>query len=131
MRPQIDRRAFGRRNQFVRGTIRVSGRSKLHCVVRNVSRGGAFLEFSPPAWLPFQFELELPASGELISCEIRHKGSTGVGVRFLMEDASEAKPEDTIVYGDEIEAWRGSGAIAQRTSSRIEDRIRDTLRRGR
>ena len=103
MRPNTDRRQFGRRETNVLGWIKIDGRPLVSCVVRNLSPKGAFLELAPPAWLPYRFQLLIEQSE--YACEIRHSLNMGVGVHFCGERL-------TIISSDplnrsEIDHWIG------------------------
>lgn len=82
------------------------------CVVRNISRGGALLEFTrTPRWLPYVFRLSIVAPAVEIECELRHLGSYGVGVMFAGAPARDAVADATILETArfiEAEAWGGA-----------------------
>lgn len=79
----VERRQFGRRKTCIHGWVAVDGRVKLPCLVRNVSKGGALLEFDVPKNLPFTFKLVIDSKGFEARCETRHKGPTWMGVEFV------------------------------------------------
>ncbi len=58
-----ERRQFGRRQVVLHGWVRVSGRSRLPCVITDLSVGGARLEMEVPSGLPFDFILVIEAEG--------------------------------------------------------------------
>jgi PilZ domain len=76
-----DRRAFGRRKTWLPGTLRMANRS-FSCTVRDISEGGALLEFEQPinaaGWLKLSFE----GHPEEILCEPRHENGNTLGVQF-------------------------------------------------
>ena len=43
--PFVERRAFGRRATHEHAIVRIPGRPALRCVIRNISDGGALLDF--------------------------------------------------------------------------------------
>jgi len=108
MLPMQAPRRFGRRQNCVHGWIRVRGRPRIHCKVRNRSPEGSFLECAVPAWLPFQFELILEESNQVLACAVRHALSGGVGVSFVDQattcDSGGPFPSTII----EADAWRGA-----------------------
>ena len=80
-----DRRAFGRRDSCIRAVIHVAGRPPVHCIVRNFSRGGAFLELSEPLGVETTLRLVIEQHGIDAMCDVRHQSGINMGVRFLTE----------------------------------------------
>ncbi len=78
-----DRRQFGRRNTRLHGWVVVEGRPRMACLVRNVSDGGALLEFPAPKSMPFRFTLVIDCKGFEALCETRHHKDHWMGVRFV------------------------------------------------
>lgn len=109
--PFVERRQFGRRKTNIHGWIVPDGRPKLACIVRNVSEGGALLEFDVPTNMPYWFTLVIESKGFEARCEIRHQNERWVGVRF----AQIAKVELPISsWSPElIDAWNGTGHAGQ------------------
>jgi hypothetical protein len=104
-----ERRQFGRRWSNVHGWVRVEGRPKMPCIVRNFSEGGALLELPWPCELPEFFRLSIDAIDFDIGCERRHAKPNAVGVRFV----SEAEAESRLFYRWlEVLTPRASGAEA-------------------
>lgn len=97
-----DRRAFGRKQTYQHAVILLSGRAPIRCIVRDLSAGGASLDFGRPITLPSRFALKWDGSGVTAHCEVRHAWETGVGVQFTSSMESEI----------------GSGAKAATPSSR-------------
>ena len=79
----VENRAFGRRSIVRHAWISAGQRSRLSCCIRNLSVGGALLELAVPAWLPYNFELQIEDPRMVIACEVKHRGLHGVGVAFL------------------------------------------------
>jgi hypothetical protein len=77
-----ERRVFGRRSTLWHAWIVTSPRQRLACRVRNVSLGGALLELAVPLWLPNTFDLWVEDRQLIVDCEIKHRGTQGVGVGF-------------------------------------------------
>ena len=86
-----ERRQFGRRKTSLHAWISIEGRPKIACVVRNVSEGGALLEFPVPKAMPYRFQLIVDCEGFEAWCEIRHSGDTWAGVQFVRVDKT-ARP---------------------------------------
>lgn len=84
-----DRRAFGRKPTYQHAVILLNGRAPIRCVVRDLSAGGASLDFGRPITLPSRFALKWDGSGVTANCEVRHAWETGVGVQFTASIESE------------------------------------------
>lgn len=97
----MNRREFGRRPGNQRGWIRVPGRPRVPCMVRNISSKGALLEMDVPLWLPLRFELSLDPDPAYFLCELRHVGGNAVGVLFSTE------PSLSLTHGGSVEEWMG------------------------
>lgn len=108
MTTRQERRVFGRRQTNILGWIKIDGRPKLRCSVRNVTPVGAFLELTPPSWLPFKFVLELESDGTVLGCEIRHTRSTGIGVQFVPSETVLEYAVTSRVHRNEEEEWLAS-----------------------
>lgn len=68
-----------------------NGKGVLVCRVRDLSPGGARLEFPPRQALPDSFELHV--TGQPVrQCERRWTRNNVVGVRFVAEDKQQGKP---------------------------------------
>lgn len=85
LKPQLpyDRREFGRRRATVSARIRLADQTTLEGTVLNVSEGGALLDIPAADRLPPRFRLSVNGGMEL-SCEIRHRRGTRVGVEFTV-----------------------------------------------
>ena len=82
MWPRAERRQFGRRVDRRIAEIIIPGRPALSCCILNSSVKGAFLQLTPPKWLPYQFLLKYGTEERLQVCEVRHMMPDGVGVFF-------------------------------------------------
>ena len=98
-----DKRQFGRRQSGSHGWIKVRGRPALPCVVKNISQGGALLEFQAAEMLPYRFRLVIESEGIDSDCETRHQTGNHMGVEFVkVEQQAEAGPKMTV---DDVTAW--------------------------
>lgn len=79
----INRRRHVRRKGFWRALAFLPGRASLNCVVRDISEGGARLEFTEAVRFPSRFKLYIEAHDREYECEVRHAGPHGVGVQFV------------------------------------------------
>lgn len=80
------RRRFGRRQSCILAAAKMPGRRPIRCIIRNISEGGALLDFGYKVEPSATFEMEIEGYGLKFHCETRHKGNHGVGVCFLNGD---------------------------------------------
>ena len=90
--PGADRRAFGRRDTNVAGLVRLSNHATLECVIRDISEGGALLEFPASVNLSGRLRLSIDGASQEIICEARHARGNRVGVQFVRNIALAARP---------------------------------------
>lgn len=103
-----DKRQFGRRQTSLHGWITVPGRSRMACVVQDLSVTGARLAFdAEPAGLPFCFKLTIEATRFETACEIRHQRGTIVGVEFVAMSSLSASDRRSAVSA--VDEWAGLG----------------------
>ena len=88
-RVRIDRRAFGRRRSCIHAMVLIPGRPPAPCMVRNFSASGALLEMNELLEPPFNFNLRVDNTGDLIPCELRHVRSYRIGVGFTGGDVAD------------------------------------------
>jgi hypothetical protein len=106
-----ERRAFGRRDTQEHAIVRIAGRPTLRCVIRNISDGGALLDFGQEVWLPFQFKLIWEGTGRQETCDIKHQNGPRIGVSFV---ATQHKDVDSRVLSvNDTAPW-----ISERLSPR-------------
>ncbi len=86
-----ERRQFGRRWSCVHGWVKINGRPRQPCIVRNFSEGGALLEMPWPCELPDYFRLSIDAIEFDIGCERRHERPGAVGVQFISQAEAEIR----------------------------------------
>ena len=79
----VERRAFGRRTTFKRAVIKAADQSEISCVIVDISEGGARIELESPKLAPERFDLVVRSEDFAVKCEIVHRRSTTVGVRFI------------------------------------------------
>lgn len=80
---KVERRQFGRRRMTSHAWVYIGRRQPIACVVRNISRRGALLEFPdrPPTAESFRLVVEEPSIDA--RCEVRHRRGAAVGVYFV------------------------------------------------
>ena len=92
-RPLAERRAFGRRQTEEHAIVRVAGSPPIRCVIRNISDGGALLDFGEPVWLPFTFRLLWEGTKREETSETKHQNGGRLGVSFIAKQAADlSKP---------------------------------------
>jgi PilZ domain len=80
-----DRREFGRRACTIRGMAIVAGRAPIACTLRDLSEGGALLEFEVAFEGARSFRLAIDDTDLEALCESRHVRGQQVGVRFVRQ----------------------------------------------
>lgn len=88
----IERREFGRREMRVQAVAHIPGRPPAYCIVRDLSAGGAFLEFYERLRPSVDFRLVIASRNIDVMCEVRHHRSGGVGVMFDRIQTAEIIP---------------------------------------
>lgn len=117
-----EKRQFGRRESAPLAWIRIGGRRKLQCVVSTFSEFEAFLELTPPDWLPFLFTLELTRDGQLFGCETRHTRKNGVKVVFVpVSEVVEFEKKVGNRPRTEEEDWRGDNRLDEAQPTQCDD----------
>lgn len=90
-----DRRSFGRRQTNMIGWVKIPGRPLVSCTVRNISEGGANLEFHEMIVLPYSFLLKIETETGVRGCEMRHNYGQRVGVQFVDTALVETRPGES------------------------------------
>ena len=78
-----------------------NGLRSLPCTVRNVSDGGAQLQFDEPHLLPKEFELQIDLDGVMVSCERRWEDGLDCGVMFVGEKREVTRKGDQSLKSSE------------------------------
>lgn len=77
----LERRNERRRPTYLGGQVAFNNRwSTMECVVRNLSEGGARLDFAEPAFLPDDLELIIPLRGVTSSVRVVWRDARSLGV---------------------------------------------------
>mgnify|MGYP000996670244 CR=1 FL=1 len=106
-----EKRQFGRRPTSMRAWAKVGGRPPQPCIVRDLSDGGALIEFDAPVWLPFSFRLT-SETGEIDRvCEIRHQSERRFGVEFVAAGETYASKNADVT---EKSGWMGARPAPRR-----------------
>ena len=102
-----ERRAFGRRQTNDHAFVRIQGRPPVRCTIKNISEGGALLDFGSEVWLPYNFQLTWEVGNREEACEIKHRNGQFVGVFFQRQVAVQDRPKvrNETVRADEVTPW--------------------------
>lgn len=120
-----DRRKHPRRKGFWRAIAAMPGRPPVHCVIRDISISGAFVEFPTPMAVPNRFKLFIEAHDREYQCDVRHAEGSGVGVFFL--DYAETQPDaDFVRFGRRAEIPNVDLRIHEAGSANTPDSHRQT-----
>lgn len=90
----LDRRVFGRRHTNIRASVRI-GYQVVACTIKDLSEGGALLEFDEPVDLPSRVRLSWPDHPNEVICEVRHARRNTAGVQFTRPQTLSLKPAVT------------------------------------
>lgn len=90
----FDRRVFGRRQTNIRASVRI-GYQVVACTIKDLSEGGALLEFEEPVDLPSRVRLSWPDHPNEVICEVRHARRNTAGVQFTRPQTLSLKPAVT------------------------------------
>ena len=63
--------------------IRLHGKAVLPCVIRDISAGGARLDYDPPPELPLEFRLCIPSTDLSVPAVVAWRSGGQVGIRFI------------------------------------------------
>lgn len=100
-----EKRQFGRRQTYIHAWVRVSGRPAISCIVRDLSQGGALLEFDEDVWLPYSFRVTSVDKQIDRVCEVRHETANRVGVEFVAHE--QTFPAEAVYSLEEAASWIG------------------------
>lgn len=101
--PPYERRAFGRRQTHEHAAVRIPGRPALRCTIKNISAGGALLDFGEKVFLPYSFQLYWETQRRTEVCEIKHTKGSFVGVQFVTHAAE--NDTDKMIRAIDLEGW--------------------------
>ena len=77
-----DRRRFGRRETNMSASARLSTGSLSACIIRDISEGGALLEFPKAVSQPPRLRLTWDSNHDVL-CDVRHVRGHMMGVQFV------------------------------------------------
>lgn len=80
---RLEKRISPRRNTYIAAFVAFGGQS-LPCIVRNVSDGGAKLEFNHVGGIPQSFDLLVPGHRPQ-RCKVAWRALREMGVQFISE----------------------------------------------
>lgn len=99
----IERRAFGRRPTHDHAIVQIPGRPPLRCTIKNISTGGALLDFGESVFLPFSFKLQWETQRRTEVCEVKHTNASFVGVQFVTHAAD--NETDKMIRAIDVQGW--------------------------
>ena len=102
---QQEKRRHRRRKGFWRAIATVPGRAPMHCVIRDLSESGAFIEFPVTIRILNRFNLYLEEQDREYYCEVRHGNATSFGVFFLRHTNCDLQ-DGSVCFGRRTEAPR-------------------------
>ena len=82
VKPNFERWQSGRREVLLAAHVKVPGRERIPCVVRNISSTGALIEFDTAIALPQAFRLDIDADLFEAHCEVGQQRGRLFGVQF-------------------------------------------------
>lgn len=110
------RRQFGRRESSQPAYATLSGSAPVACTLRNISEGGALIDFGGVTVPTRNFKLTIDGVPFVMICEPRHQTGGSIGVRFLNQSDG-AKLIARLFPGSEMTGKRGDADRAPRPAS--------------
>jgi hypothetical protein len=109
----IEKRQFGRRSVLWHAWVRVAGRDREPCIVRNFSQGGALLEFTGAPPVADRFTLTIDRYDFTSDCYVRHRSATAIGVFLSLTEvtdfvAGRVTPQDVVARIEADGGLRGA-----------------------
>lgn len=94
----LDRRAFGRRATHIAASVRIGYRIEA-CTIKDLSEGGALLEFPENVELPARLWLSWRDMPNEVVCEVRHVRGRNAGVQFARPISLAIRPTSAPAEG--------------------------------
>jgi len=89
----LDRRNEQRSRTYRGGQVAFNNRwSTMECLVRNLSEGGARIEFAEPAFIPDDLDLIVPLRGYSTSVRVVWRQARAMGVSFVEKNTGTIIP---------------------------------------
>lgn len=79
----VEKRKFGRRAVFKPATVIIGDCERVSAIVTDISEGGARIRIADVDRTLTNLLLEIPGDDFVVQCEVVHRMSETVGVRFL------------------------------------------------
>jgi hypothetical protein len=83
----LDRRGYPRFDAWKSGFVEVKTKTRIACLIENVSENGALLRFASATAMPKRFLLIVPDDDLTICCELVRTDGNSVGVKFVARRA--------------------------------------------
>ena len=124
----LEGRKADRVRTFLRARIVFNNQnSTIDCTIKNISASGAKIEISNSTTIPGEFNLEIPARGQLLRARIMWRDADAIGVQFIEKAAAPdamPTPADHVARLElEIRKLKSANAIL---TKRLEDLGQDT-----
>jgi hypothetical protein len=84
----LDRRGYPRFDAWKHGMVEVKSKTRISCLIENVSESGALLRFASAIALPKRFRLIVPEDDLVLTCELVRLDGNAIGVRFVAGDVA-------------------------------------------
>jgi PilZ domain len=118
-----ERRRTARQKSFLRGCIYFNNRrTAIDCLIRDMSDGGARLQFSDAISIPDTFELYIPQKEQTLRAAVVRRHGMNVGVSFI--DAAQAPaasaPSDVAELAERVHRLEADVAALRRMLRRLK-----------
>lgn len=114
-----ERRTHQRSRAFQSGTVASSGQGPSDCVVRDLSEGGAMLEFSGAPRASADIDLDMPRGGGLRRARVVWRARNLVGVAFAPATPPAVAPSCEVVSLEAARRLRAAGSDGDRLAERV------------
>jgi PilZ domain len=113
-----ERRASRRLKSFLRGIVYFDKRrTKMACMVRDLSEDGARIVISQAIAIPDVIELQIPQREEMVSARVQWRRADEIGLAFCKGDTAASPRENQLL--NRIAELEAEIAVLQRTVKRL------------
>jgi|SRR5580693_3256764 hypothetical protein len=113
-----ERRASRRLKSFLRGIVYFDKRrTKMACMVRDLSEDGARIVISQAIAIPDVIELQIPQREEMVSARVQWRRADEIGLAFCKADTAASPRENQLL--NRIAELEAEIAVLQRTVKRL------------
>ena len=118
-----ERRRTVRQKSFLRGCIYFNNRrTVVDCLIRDISEGGARLQFSDAIPIPDSFELYIPQKEQTLRATVERRHGMEVGVSFAdaAREPANSGPADVAELTDRVRRLETDVAALRRMLKRLK-----------